>query len=213
MSFRAITILVAMLVGGISLLLPTIHVAEKGDGIAWQFSQASAQSAPKAGEISEKEAFDNAKELGSIEAWEAFLNAFPTGFRADLARAYVRRLGPDENAPSTSRGKNKDDSSIRHARLAPYAAEPGTSPWRTTRYVMDEGNASANAAAVRANGIEFLMYCNSNKRMAAILRETSRGVYPEFDGRILQGLAANDNFMVMRFSNGTEYPVSAAVQG
>ncbi len=213
MSFRACTIALAMLVGGISLLLPPLHVAPEGDGIAWQFSQATAQSAPKAGEISEKEAFDSAKELGSIEAWEAFLNVFPTGFRADLARAYVRKLGSDEKARSTSGGKNKRATSIRQARLATYAAEPGTSPWRTTRYVMDEGNASANAAAVKANGIEFLMYCNANKRVAAVLRETTRGVYPEFDGRIQQGLAANDNFMIMRFSNETEYPVSAAVQG
>ena len=213
MSIRAYTILLATLGGGVSLLLPPIDMTQGGYGVAWQFSRALAQSESTAGDISEKEAFDSAKELGSIEAWEAFLNAFPTGFRADLARAYVRRLGTNERAPSSAGAENKPVTASRQARLATYAAEPGTSPWRTTRYVMDEGNNSANAAAVRANGIEFLTYCNAYKRMAAVLRETTRGVYPEFDGRIQQGLAANDNFIIVRFSNGTEYPVSAAVQG
>ena len=46
-----------------------------------------------AGDVSEKEAFEAAKELGTIEAWEAFLTNFSTGFRADLARAYVNQLG------------------------------------------------------------------------------------------------------------------------
>ena len=49
-------------------------------------------------DISEKEAYEAAKELGTIEAWEAFLENFPKGFRADLARAYVKRLG-SEDAP------------------------------------------------------------------------------------------------------------------
>jgi len=50
--------------------------------------------------ISAKEAFEAAKELGTIEAWEAFLNNYPSGFHADLARAYVRRLG--NKAPKTA---------------------------------------------------------------------------------------------------------------
>ena len=214
MSLGAYTIPLALLVSGISLLLPPIHVAQNGDGIAWQFSRASAQSAPTTGDISEKEAFDSAKELGTIEAWEAFLNAFPSGFRADLARAYVRRLGTNEKAPSSTVAETEPATPTRQARLETFAAEPGTSPWRTTRYSMDEGNASANAAAVSANGIEFLMYCNANKRIAAVLRETSRGIYPEFDERIRQGLASNDNaYMRMQFSNDNEYSVSASVQG
>ncbi|MGE3625809.1 MAG: peptidoglycan-binding protein [Hyphomicrobiales bacterium] len=55
------------------------------------------------GGVQEKEAFEAAKELGTIEAWEAFLNNFPDGFRADLARAYVKRLategGPGSGGP------------------------------------------------------------------------------------------------------------------
>jgi hypothetical protein len=45
------------------------------------------------GSNSEKEAFESAKELGTAEAWEAFLANYPSGFHADLARAYVKKLG------------------------------------------------------------------------------------------------------------------------
>lgn len=40
----------------------------------------------------EKEAFDAAKALGTVEAWDAFLSHYPKGFHADLARAYVKKL-------------------------------------------------------------------------------------------------------------------------
>jgi hypothetical protein len=40
----------------------------------------------------EKQAFEAAKELGTVEAWDAFLANYPTGFHADLARAYVKKL-------------------------------------------------------------------------------------------------------------------------
>jgi hypothetical protein len=46
----------------------------------------------------EKEAFDSAKELGTVEAWEAFIANYPSGFRGDLARAYIKKLG--SNAPT-----------------------------------------------------------------------------------------------------------------
>jgi peptidoglycan hydrolase-like protein with peptidoglycan-binding domain len=51
-------------------------------------------------DISEKEAYEAAKELGTIEAWEAFLNNFPKGFRADLAKAYLKRIANE--APKTT---------------------------------------------------------------------------------------------------------------
>ena len=40
----------------------------------------------------EREAFAAAKELGTADAWNAFLGSFPTGFHADLARAYIKNL-------------------------------------------------------------------------------------------------------------------------
>jgi hypothetical protein len=45
----------------------------------------------------EKAAFESAKELGTIEAWEAFLASYASGFYADLARAYVKKLGSGES--------------------------------------------------------------------------------------------------------------------
>ncbi len=40
----------------------------------------------------EKDAFDSAKELGTAAAFEAFLSNYGSGFYADLARAYIKKL-------------------------------------------------------------------------------------------------------------------------
>jgi hypothetical protein len=48
----------------------------------------------------EKEAFDAAKELGTIDAWNAFLATYSQGFHADLARAYIKKLS--ETSPATA---------------------------------------------------------------------------------------------------------------
>lgn len=80
---------------GAALLLPALHL---GDKPAWRHPSAVAQ-VPKA---SEKEAFDAAKELGTVEAWDAFLSNYPTGFHADLARAYVKKLAEPSAAPATA---------------------------------------------------------------------------------------------------------------
>ena len=53
------------------------------------------------GGVPEKEAFDSAKELGTIDAWEAFLRSYPSGFRADLARGYAKKLARKSAAPNT----------------------------------------------------------------------------------------------------------------
>jgi hypothetical protein len=58
-----------------------------------------ADGATKEGdEDAEKEAFNDAKELGTVEAWEAFVASYPSGFRADLARAYIKKLGASETS-------------------------------------------------------------------------------------------------------------------
>jgi hypothetical protein len=67
-------------------------------GIAWAEDAASA----------ERQAFEAAKELGTVEAWDAFLSNYSTGFHADLARAYVKKLAgqgtpaPAANAPAAA---------------------------------------------------------------------------------------------------------------
>lgn len=51
----------------------------------------------------EKEAFEAAKALGTVEAWDAFLSNHGKGFYADLARAYVKKLTDNAApAPATS---------------------------------------------------------------------------------------------------------------
>ena len=176
--------------------------------------------------ISEKEAFDSAKELGTIEGWEAFLNAFSTGFRADLARAYVKRLAGagGTTAPTQQPKRTSTQSKPRSAGgentpiLDTFEARMGTAPWRSTRYEMDEGNYKAKAAAVKGNGVELLFHCDG-KRLAGILRESGRNLYPNFDRRIEQGLAAKRSGrsngepvpIPFEFSNGRNYSVGAHV--
>ncbi len=52
-----------------------------------------------AGNSEEKEAFDSAKELGTVAAFEAFLANYPSGFFADLAHAYINKLSEAAASP------------------------------------------------------------------------------------------------------------------
>ena len=54
----------------------------------WRTMPALAETA----EVSAKDAFEAARELGTADAWNAFLANYPTGFYADLARAYIKKL-------------------------------------------------------------------------------------------------------------------------
>lgn len=168
--------------------------------------------------VDQREAFESAKELGTLEAWKAFLNAYSTGFYADLARAYVRKIG---QAGATPAPKPKTKQQAQTAQTSPaletVMAEPGRQPWRVRRYELDEGNHSAMAASVSAGGVELLFYCDRRRRLAGILREGRRGTYPKFDQRIRLGLARKGGdgspaLIPMTFSDGTAYSVSASVQ-
>ena len=83
------------LVAGLALVLLPLNT---GDGLSWRYAAAVAQAAA----TSEKEAFEAAKELGTVEAWDAFLSNYPNGFHADLARAYVKKLAAPTAAPVVS---------------------------------------------------------------------------------------------------------------
>ena len=65
-------------------------------------------------EVPAKEAFDAAKELGTIEGWNAFLESYPEGFLSNLARAYVKKLeegGPEPTpAPTAAQPKAKKET-------------------------------------------------------------------------------------------------------
>jgi VHL beta domain len=65
---------------------------------------AGAAAAESAGGSAEKDAFAAAKELGTAEAWEAFIASYPSGFHADLARAYIKKLSGAGASPPTNAG-------------------------------------------------------------------------------------------------------------
>lgn len=102
--------------------------------------------------------------------------------------------------------------------LDTFEARAGRAPWRMTRYEMDEGNYKTKAAAVKGNGVELLFHCDG-KRLAGILRESGRNLYPNFDRRMEQGLAAKRSGrpegepvpVPFEFSNGRTYSVGAQV--
>ena len=59
--------------------------------------------APQDADVSAKDAFAAAKELGTAKGWRAFLANYPNGFYADIARAYLEKLGSSERAaPETA---------------------------------------------------------------------------------------------------------------
>ncbi len=61
-------------------------------GDATPETPAASASEASAGDVSAKQAFSDAKELGTREAWSAFLDSYPRGFYANLARAYIKKL-------------------------------------------------------------------------------------------------------------------------
>jgi hypothetical protein len=56
------------------------------------FAGDAAPGSEKAKGGDEEAAFNSSKELGTADAWNAFLANYPTGFHADLARAYLKKL-------------------------------------------------------------------------------------------------------------------------
>ncbi len=78
-----------------------------------------AESAAAGGGDAEKDAFESAKELGTVDAWQAFITNYPSGFRADLARAYIKKLGSSAPAdmsatPNVSASKFVPDPPCRN---------------------------------------------------------------------------------------------------
>ena len=67
----------------------------------------------------EKQAFEAAKELGTVEAWDAFLSNYSAGFYADLARAYVKKLAEEPAAPAPASRCGE------RARRPSWCASPG----------------------------------------------------------------------------------------
>jgi hypothetical protein len=66
----------------------------------------SADAAQKKSEADVKAAFAGAKELGTADAWRAFLANYPDGFHADLARAFLKRAEQAGERPADTRKPN-----------------------------------------------------------------------------------------------------------
>lgn len=86
---------------------------------------------------SAKDAFEAAKELGTVEAWNAYLASFPKGFYADLARAYLKKLDAerDEDAPGDAGAAERQAPPAERPtqpaeRRAPPEDEPRPAPRR-----------------------------------------------------------------------------------
>ncbi|WP_208430573.1 hypothetical protein [Methyloligella halotolerans] len=180
--------------------------------------------------ISEKEAYEEAKDVGTVEAWEAFVKNFPSGFRADLARARISRLSDRAEAPAPA----PEQPAAPPAAPPPPAASapapapalgtvdlgPGSASWTNFNYELDEGNASAYAAGVQANGVKLITYCAPGKRLILLLEESPHGAYPQFQERVLQGLSnpigvgfdPSAGKMLINYSNGASVAGTAYFQ-
>ena len=191
------------------------------------------RTAQKSG-IDEKEAFEAAKELGTIEAWEAFLNNFSKGFRADLARAYVRRLGSETKSEPAAAPRPVAPAPAPAApqqaiapppppppspRLSPVDMGRGNTPWRIGTYELDEGRVRTTAAIVDARGVRLTAYCSAQRTVPIIISDLHNGIYPDFDQRVEQGLEAagggssNTASIPLVFQNGQQVFVNATLQG
>jgi len=94
----------------------------------------STPAASTADSISAKEAFEAAKELNTVEGWQYYLQNYPAGFYAEIARGFLKKLGgaePPAAQPSPGPApKPKADSEAPAAGAAPASAAqaPGLTP-------------------------------------------------------------------------------------
>jgi hypothetical protein len=90
-------------------------------------------------DVSAKAAFDTARGLGTEEAWTTFLESYPEGFHANLARKYLKRLrgesGPTNSAetkPAAGEASAEGSGEIPlgpNADLGGRLLLPDDSPW------------------------------------------------------------------------------------
>ncbi len=194
-------------------------------------SGAKIADTPSSG-ITEKEAFESAKELNTIEGWEAFLNNYSTGFRADLARAYVKRLSgnpADQEKIATPKSKPPvtPQSKVKRPTLSMVDMGAAKSSWFTGKHMVSREGLSLHTARVRSRGVELVTYCKDNNmsgglgyRLGAVIRQLSPGSYPEFYERAQQGIEASlkrqDNGaprISIWFSEGEGLPNAVADHG
>lgn len=163
----------------------------------------------------QKEAFESAKELGTVEAWDAFLSSYPDGFYADLARAYVKKLAEPDAADDEPEVSDPEPSPPPAADAPPMETVhngPGRSDWfNTTTPFVANSKRRAYAAVVDAGGVQLTAFCHgrgNNLRIIPGLRVTDNN--PGIAERLREGLATAPSIgddlasVSMTFADGTE---------
>lgn len=106
----------------ISLATTTAFLATALILLPHSFAGAGENSpAPAASQDAVKSAFDSAKELGTADAWNAFLGSYPSGFYADMARAYLKKI----NEPGSAQPATEPAGAPAEVALPPSSARAG----------------------------------------------------------------------------------------
>ncbi|WP_439543610.1 hypothetical protein [Hyphomicrobium sp.] len=110
-----------LLAGAGLVLLPQVP----GDRALTFFAPTSAQAEEAAApDAAEKDAFQAAKDLGTADAWNAFLANYPKGFHADLARAYLKKVdAPKPASPAAAVNSARELSCSDAAKLRSQEAK------------------------------------------------------------------------------------------
>ena len=90
---------VALVLSG--MLLPTSGHTDDNPPAGLQKDGAKDAQPAAVADVPQKDAFEAVRELGTVEAWETFLTRYPSGFYADLARAYLIKLGRSGALPES----------------------------------------------------------------------------------------------------------------
>jgi uncharacterized caspase-like protein len=124
----------------------------------------AATSAPDA-DVAIRSAYESAKAVGTKDAWEAFLSAYPSGFYAKLARIQLHKLLADEAAQRAA------EEAARLAREGATAAEQAKAAAQakaTADAAKKAANAAKDAAAAQPKGSEMpLNLCGEGYRLTA----------------------------------------------
>ncbi|MEM9029110.1 MAG: hypothetical protein AAGC70_12150 [Pseudomonadota bacterium] len=169
------------------------NASEKREARVAALSSSEAKAAPAPESASEnaeteRETFLKAREKGTVDAWQSFLSRYPTGFRADLARAYLRRLGVDAKSPSSPPSAPASPPlSADNAKPTPppstgpakVAITAGETSWEIGQEnIASDGGRIVDTASVEAGGARLLAHCspsNGRPTLALMVRPIADG--------------------------------------
>jgi VHL beta domain len=133
------------------------------------------EAAKDADDDAEKDAFDSAKEVGTIEAWNAFIANYPSGFHADLARAYIKKLSAaaSPSAPPPDNGVTSlTVTSVRYAKGA--FVKNGPDSWVEQG---ENGSAMFRFKETSRDGREVMLFDPSRKVVISLRLGTGEILY------------------------------------